>query len=79
MKINDRWEVLSDSCNYILREHYTSSKGKATYSDRYFPMLEQCLQRIVTEEGKGCESISDATKVIRTVRDEILVKCTGLK
>lgn len=72
MRINERWEILSDEYNYTLREHHTTSKGTAVYKDRYFVTLEQALQWIITQEGKGVGTLPEAIHSIRRGRDDIL-------
>ena len=71
MKINDRWEIASDSFNFILREHYINEKGNHDTRESFHNTLEQSLQTRITREGKGHESLSEAIDKITAVRNDI--------
>jgi hypothetical protein len=71
MKINERFEIITDAYNFILRESHTTSKGKLAYNDRYYPTLEMALNEIITRAPSDCYTVSEAIVVIDKARESI--------
>lgn len=77
IKLNDNWSYTTDPTQFILTEKFIGKgkdgKPKDRFRTTFHSNLEQCLNKIVKESLRECNTIKEINEVVTTLTAAIPV------